>query len=475
MPLFKNRFMAQSIAERREMILHGNTLRTLLILSLPTLLMAFVQSLIPLSDGLFLNRSGGVIVASSVGYCQPIINMINAVSMGIAVAATAIIGQLNGRGDMEQVRHVSSQMMIFGFILGIILAPITIVLAYYLSTIVKAELAASVFTYLSMYAMVFPLLFLAAIFNAIKNATGQPEATLYRMIILLICKLIFNAIFLSALSMGVAGAVLASLCSYIIIAIWMYYDLYVRKSETQLTLRAYRPDRAVIRQLLRIGLPSMLSSTMINFGFFLINMEVEAYGPAVLNAQTIASNLNALSFTLPSAVSTTVTTMVSMNIAIHQKETARKVVKQAIGVALVIALIIIAIFIPCAAFFVSLFTDIRQISEISVYALNIYTFSIIGFAVFMVVQGAYVGLGRTKITLVAGVLRIWLFRYCFILVAKAYFHMGVESVFWGNLFSNFLAAIIFAALLLLGPFESVIHLEEQSAVISDEKSNTNSK
>ena len=42
-------FFRQSLAERREMILYGNTLKTIMYLSLPTLMMAVVQTLIPLT------------------------------------------------------------------------------------------------------------------------------------------------------------------------------------------------------------------------------------------------------------------------------------------------------------------------------------------------------------------------------------------------------------------------------------------
>ena len=67
-------FSKQSAEERREMILNGNILTTLLFLSVPTLMVGIIQALIPLSDGLFLNNLGGVLVASSVSFSQPILN-----------------------------------------------------------------------------------------------------------------------------------------------------------------------------------------------------------------------------------------------------------------------------------------------------------------------------------------------------------------------------------------------------------------
>jgi Na+-driven multidrug efflux pump len=64
----------------------------------------------------------------------------------------------------------------------------------------------------------------------------------------------------------------------------------------------------------------------------------------------------------------------------------------------------------------------------------------------MVEQGAFIGLGRTGIPLIMSILRIWLLRYVFILATQNV--LSFYSVFWGNLFSNYMAAIITTILIL---------------------------
>jgi len=78
--------------------------------------------------------------------------------------------------------------------------------------------------------------------------------------------------------------------------------------------------------------------------------------------------------------------------------------------------------------------------EIANNALHIYTYSVIGFGITITIQGAFIGLGRTKIPLLLGVLRIWFLRYLFILFTEKY--LQYYAVFWGNLFSNYMASII---------------------------------
>ena len=444
------------------MILDGKIFKTLFLLSIPTMLMAFVQSLIPLSDGYFLNNYGGVLVAGAVTFSQPVINILIGLSQGLGAASMALIGQYNGKNDKEKVIHYSTQILVFSFVLGVIVAPVCVLIAYILSKNMNPDVAPYVFKYLALYSLVMPSLFLAAIYNGIKNAMGQPEATFIRILILLILKVIFNAIFLMIFHMGILGAVLASLCSYLIIAAWMIYDLFIKKSEMQLSMKGFKFNPVTIRQVVKLALPSMFSYMFVSLGFLLINMEVQEYGPKVLNATGIANNINALSFTVPSSIATTVTTMVSMNIGVGNSKKAKSVLYKGLIASLLLSVIVVIFFWPSAPKLVMLFqkhTNDKDIISLATYALNIYTFSVFGFAPYMVVQGAFIGLGRTRAPLIMGVLRIWLIRFIFILATKSF--LGVTSVFWGNLVSNYLAAIIFFIAIQFIPWKSAILKENE--------------
>ncbi|ADC91348.1 MATE efflux family protein [Mageeibacillus indolicus UPII9-5] len=448
-------FFRQSLAERREMILYGNTLKTIMYLSLPTLMMAVVQSLIPLTDGLYLNNTSSVAVAGAVGFAVPIINILTSLSQGLSVAALAILGQIFGQGDIPKVRHCASQTMFYSFLFGCCIAPFTLLAAFILRSQVNHEIAAPLFNYLSVYSLVLPFLFTASIYNAIKSATGQPEANFIRMLFLFILKLIFNGIFLSWLHLNEFGAVLASLGSYLTINAWMLYDLYIADSETRLTFKNIKPDKVFLTSLVKLAIPSMLSNMMVYFGFTLINMEVSSFGKVALNAQVIASNVSAMAFTVPSSIGSTITALVSMNIGINRTRQAKKSYFIGCLVSIVISAILIAIFLPLSPYLVLMFRNDPDIVDISAGALRIYLWSIIGFGIYMVTNGAFIGLGRTKMTLISGVLRIWFCRYLFILAFEK--TLGVYSIFWGNLFSNTICGIIFSAILILClPWKSVI-------------------
>jgi len=110
-------FKTQSNEERREMILNGKVINTLLFLSVPTLLVGIIQALIPLSDSLFLNRLTNVEVASSVTFSQPILNVMIVLSQGLGVATLVMLGRLYGKGRMLAVKETMLQIFVFSFLL----------------------------------------------------------------------------------------------------------------------------------------------------------------------------------------------------------------------------------------------------------------------------------------------------------------------------------------------------------------------
>ena len=433
------------MTSRRNLILNGSVLNTLLLLSIPTFMMALVQSMVPFTDGLFLSRTIGPERTSAITYAKPAIDVMLGMSQGLGVAAMAMIGQMVGIGDTKKRKKISLQILMFSIFVGIFLIPISIVIAKYMSTTVADVMKYDVFLYISLYSVVIPFQFLAAIFNSIKNATGNPESPFYRMIVLLILKILFNTIFLVVLKLEIKGAVIASLFAYVITAIWMYYDLFFKDYLYKLDIYEYKFNKAIVYELIRLGIPSMLSFMMINLGFLLINMEIEHYGRTVLAGLGIAGYINSICFQLPACISTAVTTMVSINIGIKNIKRAKEIFKVGIIISFVIAFFTIIIVLPTTPKLTGMFTYKKDVLNIANESLKYYTYSIIPFGVAMICQAVFNAMGKNIVPLIMGFLRVWLFRYLFILVTKAY--LGYYSIFIGNLFSNTMAAIVFLILI----------------------------
>ena len=447
-------FLKQSTEARRELILTAPPLKTLLILSLPALLMSTVQAMMLFTDGLFINRLTSYEITGAVAFSQPIVAMILALSQGLSTAATAIIGQLNGKGAIEQGRKVAAQIFLFTLLLGTAAAPMLFLLGILIARSLTSGIAVYVQQYIAWYSIVIPFSFLEAIYNGIKNANGKPEAAFIRMIILFILKVIGNVLFLYIFRLEILGCVLASLMANMLITSWMFYELFMSNTPDRLCIRNFQFDKAIIMQVLRVGFPAMVNYSFLYFGFFLINKEIEKYGAIIVAGQGIASNINALCFNVPASFSSAVTTMVSMHIGAEDARHAKRACFLGCIISCITAVVLISIIVPLSASLTVLFRKEPEILAIANHALHIYTYSIIGFGICMTIQGAFIGLGRTKIPLLLGILRIWLLRYIFVLATEHF--LAYNAVFWGNLFSNTVTALIAIILILRTPWISAI-------------------
>ena len=449
-------FFKQSTEARRQLILTANPVKTLLILSLPSLLMNTVQAMMPFTDGLFINNLTGYAVTGAVTFSQPIISMVLGLSQGLSVAAMAIIGQLNGKGAIEEGKRVAAQIFVFAVTLGIISAPLLLIISVAVSRGLQSDIAPYVRQYIAWYSIVLPFSFLESVYNGIKNANGKPEAAFTRMAILFILKVVGNSIFLYILRLEILGCVLASFLANVCITVWMVYELFIHKGPDRLTIKNFKFDSKIIKEVLKVGFPAMFNYSFLYLGFFLINKEIERYGAVVVAAQGIASNINALCFNLPAAFSAAITTMVSMHIGAGCPEKAKRDCLLGCITSIIIAIVLIAVMIPLSPHLTVLFRREPEIIGIANNALNIYTYSIIGFGICMTIQGAFIGLGKTKMPLLLGVLRIWLLRYIFVLAMEH--ALQYYAVFWGNLFSNIMTALIATALILRTKWVSAISI-----------------
>ena len=452
-------FLDQTAQQRRDLILEGPILGTMMLLSVPTLMLGCIQSLMPLVDGLFINNVAGTIAMSAVTYSTPIINMMSSFAQGISVAAMAVLGQLNGRGSIAESKSTASQIVVAGSILGCVSAPFLLVAAWLVSGSINQAISGDVFLYLALNSIVLPFSFLESIYNGIMNANGKPEAPFVRMIIMLVLKVAFNVLFLVVFPLGLVGCVLASLAANVLVTVWMFYELFAKEGDDRLELKGFRFDPPVVKQLAKIGFPAMLNSLFLNLGFFLINNETQRYGAIVLAGQGIANTITSVCFNLPSCPSAAITMMVSMNIGAGKPRKAKRSYEVGCVASVIIAAAVIAIVVPLSPALTLLFTRESDLLEIANKSLHIYTYSVVGFGVCMAVQGAFIGLGRTKTPLVLGILRIWLLRYVFILATEK--SLSFYSVFWGNLFSNYAAAFLSLILIWRAKWVSAIAVHDE--------------
>ena len=99
-----------------------------------------------------------------------------------------------------------------------------------------------------------------------------------------------NAVLIWGAGLGVAGAAISTLVSRIIAAVCVL--LFLRRKSGQIIIGNFiflRPDGRLIKNILRIGIPSGVENGMFQFGKLAIQSTVSTLGTAAIAAQAMTN------------------------------------------------------------------------------------------------------------------------------------------------------------------------------------------
>lgn len=80
-----------------------------------------------------------------------------------------MLGRLYGKGKMLAVKETMLQIFVFSFIIGILIIPVCVFSAFIISKYTTIQIRDNVYVYISLYSLVMPFVFLAAIYNSSKK------------------------------------------------------------------------------------------------------------------------------------------------------------------------------------------------------------------------------------------------------------------------------------------------------------------
>ena len=115
------------------------------------------------------------------------------------------------------------------------------------------------------------------LFSTALTSIGDSKTPLVSLAISSVVNIVLDIVFLAWLNMGIGGAALATVIAQVFAAGWNFYQL-LRRGNVLPKLRHFRLRRYVMKELLRLSLPQMLSSAVINTGGLLVQRIINGHG-----------------------------------------------------------------------------------------------------------------------------------------------------------------------------------------------------
>lgn len=231
----------------------------------------------------------------------------------------------------------------------------------------------------------------------------------------------------------------------------------------RINFRGFRFDKSKVMSILKIGLPTAIGGSTMQFGFLLMTKNVNVYGATAMTAYGIGNKINSI-ITMPAnGIGSAISTIVGQNMGAGNVKRTDKSYHIALRIGaiflFVCGMILSRRFI--AEPMVRFFTTDDQVVPLATDFLSIMAMCCWTNAFYNVTQGLFQGCGHTMITMAVDATRIWIFRFLTLWVCSHVLGMGVESVWYAVVVSNATSAVILYILYWTGIWKkSTIKIEK---------------
>lgn len=439
--------------ENRDMILSGNLLHAVLFLAIPIIINSFLQTMYNLTDTFWLGKIGTNSMAA-ITLVTPIQNIIINFGQGLTVAGSILISQFVGARDDKSAKimanHVFFCSMIFSFLCAIVCLIASGGIIAWLGA--EGEIFNFSCIYLRIIIIDMPFLFLINLYTAVNQAQGNTLKPMYLNFLGICINMVLDPLFLMVFKWGIAGAALATLFSKIPCAIIALKALLNKNNTLHISIKGFKFEADKIKKIIKIGLPTAIGGSTMQFGFLLMSKNVLKYGSIAVAAYGIGNKVNSI-ITMPSnAMGSATSTIVGQNIGAGQYERAErayKLARNAIVIFLFIGGIIFSRDIVSSSI-VKIFSTDPEVIRLGADFLSIMAICCWTNGIHNTTNGLFQGSGHTMVTMLNDASRLWIFRFATLFVCESLFHMGVRSIWFSVVVSNALSALVLWILYLLG-------------------------
>lgn len=439
--------------ENRDMILSGNLLQAILFLAIPIIINSFLQTMYNLTDTFWLGKIGTNSMAA-ITLVTPIQNIIINFGQGLTVAGSILISQFVGARDDKSAKvmanHVFFCSMIFSFLCAIVCLIASGGIIAWLGA--EGEIFNFSCIYLRIIIIDMPFLFLINLYTAVNQAQGNTLKPMYLNFLGICINMVLDPLFLMVFKWGIAGAALATLFSKLPCAVIALKALLNKNNTLHISIKGFKLEADKIKKIIKIGLPTAIGGSTMQFGFLLMSKNVLKYGSIAVAAYGIGNKVNSI-ITMPSnAMGSATSTIVGQNIGAGQYERAEKAYKlarNAIVVFLFIGGIIFSRDIVSSSI-VKIFSTDPEVVRLGADFLSIMAICCWTNGIHNTTNGLFQGSGHTMVTMLNDASRLWIFRFATLFVCESLFHMGVRSIWFSVVVSNALSALVLWVLYLLG-------------------------
>lgn len=315
----------------RNDLTEGVVWKRLLVFFLPIAAGTCIQQLYNAVDGLIVGRFVGTIALAAVGGSSAqIINLLIGFFVAITAGAAVVIAQVYGAGRTRDVQLAAGNAIAVFALMGVGLMILGLAASPAMLRLLRTpeDTMADASLYLRIYFIGVPFILVLNMESNMLRSVGDSVSPFLYMVVGCLSNIVLDVVFVVLFKWGVAGVAIATVVSQVLNMALLTFKLLHTKEAYRLSFREMKLKGVYLRNMLRLGIPSGLQSSMYAVSNMVIQVGVNSLGTVVVASWAMTSKTDGIFWAVSNALGAAITSFVGQNLGAGKDERVKQCVKE---------------------------------------------------------------------------------------------------------------------------------------------------
>lgn len=395
---------------KNDYLITENPLKALIVFAIPMIIGNLFQQAYTMADSAIVGRLVGEKALAAVGAAYSLTNIFICVAIGGGMGASVIVSQYFGHGNYGKLKKTVYTALVTFLVISVMLGVIG--LAFSKNIMIAMNTPVEVLdmsvTYLQIYFLGLPFLFMYNVLSSMFNALGKSRIPLYFLIFSSVFNIVLDWVFVADFALDVAGVAWATLIAQ---GVSVLGSFTVLRKELK-KLEGASDGIFATEELLpmaKIALPSILQQSTVSIGMMLVQSVVNSFGAESLAGFSAGMRIESICVVPMAAVGNAISSYTAQNIGAGQLKRVSRGYVQANKMVIFFGVVICVILELFPTQFITLFlgADGSQVAIATGYGYLVFMgffFFMIGFK--MAADGVLRGAGDMKLFTIANLVNL---------------------------------------------------------------------
>ena len=413
-------------------------------LSIPSMLAQISTVMMFFIDASMVGHLGAE-ASASIGLIESTTWLIGSLLSAAATGFSVQVAHFIGANDFVKARQVFRHALICGLLFSVCLALIGVAihqpLPYWLGG--GSDIADNSSRYFLIYALALPFIFLYHTSEMMLKSAGNMHTPSVMAILVCICDVVFNYLFIYIFKMGVVGAAYGTALAYICISLPNLWLAACQNKILNLRQDAARFHwvKEYVRNACKISIPIAIQNILMSGAQIVSTMIVAPLGNIAIAAHSFAITAESLCYMPGYGIGDAATTLVGQTHGANRMDLCKNFAYMTVGLGMAVMALMGVVMYVFAPEMIGLLSPVESIQELGTTCLRIEAFAEPFFAASIVTYSVCVGAGDTFKPAAINLSTMWFVRLTLAYgLSKSYglegvwIAMAVELTFRGILF-----------------------------------------